>query len=239
MKERLIGAAVLVALGVWLIPWILDGRDQQPETEPVPLLPAQPEESAPLRTQTIDLDRSADTAPAAPETAEPVADRTPSAPPSGATAADNAPPAPETAEAVAANARLPETGQTVAANAPLPPTGETGADGALEAPPAAAVSGTRPPRGPATQTAAAPDTRDEPGGWVVQLGSFSEEENAERLAARVTTYGFEPEVSVFQATGRTMYRVRIGPYEARGGADETASMLVANGFIPVQVVAAD
>ena len=211
LKERLIGAAVLVALGIWLIPWILDGRDQQPETEPVPLLPAQPEESAPLRTQTIDLDRSADAAPAAPETAEPVADSTPTAPPSGATAADNAPPAPETAEAVAANAPLP----------------------------AAAVSGTPPPRGPATQTAASPDTRDEPGGWVVQLGSFSEEENAERLAARVTTYGFEPEVSIFQAAGRTMYRVRIGPYEARDRADETASTLAASGFIPVQVVAAD
>jgi DedD protein len=27
VKERIIGAAVLVALGVWLIPWILDGSD--------------------------------------------------------------------------------------------------------------------------------------------------------------------------------------------------------------------
>ena len=27
LKERLIGAVVLVVLGVWLIPWVLDGPD--------------------------------------------------------------------------------------------------------------------------------------------------------------------------------------------------------------------
>lgn len=56
LKERLIGAAVLVALGVWLIPWLLDGPDQAREdTEASLSLPVQTE-SVPVRTQTIDLE---------------------------------------------------------------------------------------------------------------------------------------------------------------------------------------
>ena len=32
LKERLVGAAVLVAIGVWLIPWVLDGPEEPLET---------------------------------------------------------------------------------------------------------------------------------------------------------------------------------------------------------------
>jgi DedD protein len=56
LKERLIGAAVLVALGVWLIPWLLDGAPRPPESaEPALELPAAAD-SAPMRAQTIRLD---------------------------------------------------------------------------------------------------------------------------------------------------------------------------------------
>jgi DedD protein len=57
LKERLIGAAVLVALGVWLIPWLLDGVVRPPESAtPASLeLPAE-SDTAPLRAQTIRLD---------------------------------------------------------------------------------------------------------------------------------------------------------------------------------------
>ncbi len=56
LKERLVGAVVLVALGVWLVPWVLDGpgRSSRPESEALQL-PA-PTASAPLRSQTIVLD---------------------------------------------------------------------------------------------------------------------------------------------------------------------------------------
>lgn len=61
LKERLIGAAVLVVLGVWLIPWVLDGANP-PEVEaagqeavalelPVPAGAT----TEPLRRQTIEL----------------------------------------------------------------------------------------------------------------------------------------------------------------------------------------
>lgn len=58
LKERLVGAAVLVALGVWLIPWVLNGPEQSSRTESGAIeLPAAGE-SAPLRSQTITLDNN-------------------------------------------------------------------------------------------------------------------------------------------------------------------------------------
>ena len=58
LKERLIGAAVLVALGVWLIPWVLDGKKEQVEldgSDAALRLPT-PEEALPVRSQTLSLD---------------------------------------------------------------------------------------------------------------------------------------------------------------------------------------
>ena len=203
LKERLIGAAVLVALGVWLIPWILDGPDQQPpqpETEPAVMLPSQPDESAPLRTRTVDLgDRPGAAAAAA---------STQAAPNDPDTDAAGERAAPQVSEPVVVGAREV---RDVAVPNPVLSQPESRAEAGI---------------------------RIEASGWVVQLGSFSEQDNAERLAARVTTHGFEPAVSVFRASGQPMYRVRVGPYDSRGRADETASTLAANGFV-AQVVDAN
>ncbi len=58
VKERIVGAAVLVALGVWLIPWVLDGPESEPATAAVATpelqLPA-PDSSSPIRTETVEL----------------------------------------------------------------------------------------------------------------------------------------------------------------------------------------
>jgi DedD protein len=55
VKERIVGAAVLVALGVWLIPLILDGPDEvavESETVPAFTLPVA-EPIAPVRTEPV------------------------------------------------------------------------------------------------------------------------------------------------------------------------------------------
>lgn len=56
VKERIVGAAVLVALGVWLIPWVLDGPESEPATAAAPelQLPA-PDSASPIRTETVEL----------------------------------------------------------------------------------------------------------------------------------------------------------------------------------------
>ena len=73
---------------------------------------------------------------------------------------------------------------------------------------------------------------------MVQLGSFGEEENARRLADRVTTFGFAPRVSTYTASGRPMFRVRVGPETSRERAAAVASSLSAHGFV-AQVVSQD
>lgn len=61
LKERIVGAAIIVALGVWLIPWVLDGPDEAGEA-PVAaeqdILPAAGS-TAPIRTETVKLDPAA------------------------------------------------------------------------------------------------------------------------------------------------------------------------------------
>ena len=219
LKERLIGAAVLVALGVWLIPWILDGRDPQPAqpaTESAAQLPVDADESVQVRTRTIDLERRPGGAVARPVAVQ-AADDTVAV----AAAPDEIIDDPATVGGGAQS--TPRISEPIAAR----PIDEQSAPDA--------VAESAPPDRPARPAAAA-NARNDAGGWVVQLGSFRDRDNADRQAARVTTYGFEPAVSVFTAGGQSMYRVRVGPYPSRGRADETASTLGANGFV-AQVVA--
>ena len=57
LKERLVGAAVLVAIAVWLIPWVLDGPEAPLETTGSSLQLPAAEEPMPMRTQTLRLGR--------------------------------------------------------------------------------------------------------------------------------------------------------------------------------------
>ena len=54
VKERLVGAAVLMAAAVILIPEMLSGPDRTSESEPA----AQARSDAPIKTYTIDLSQS-------------------------------------------------------------------------------------------------------------------------------------------------------------------------------------
>ena len=67
-----------------------------------------------------------------------------------------------------------------------------------------------------------------PGGWVVQLGSFAQHTNAERLARQVRARGFKASVSQ-ESSGRRLYRVRVGPGQDRAAATQLAAQLHAAG----------
>src|SRR5690606_33100528 len=62
LKERLIGAAVLTVLAVWLIPWLLDGPDEPIVDDGAALeLPVPSGHVGELRTEVIDLSARRDT----------------------------------------------------------------------------------------------------------------------------------------------------------------------------------
>lgn len=176
LKERLVGAAVLVTLGVWLIPWLLDGPGQISRDESETLQLPLPADTTPLRSQTITLH----------------SDREPPAPTVRLSEPD-----PEPTVATV-------TQESVRDNSSVTPTSSASADGVG-------------------------------GGWSVQVGSYAEEENAQRQAERVSSYGFDADVSSYISGGRSMQRVRIGPQASRENAEAVASALSAHGFV-AQVV---
>jgi len=117
-----------------------------------------------------------------------------------------APPAPS-ADTVTPQAAAEEP--TPAAPPPVAPT---------------AAAHTAPAAGAATS---AETSAEGAGAYVVQLGSFANRTNADRLARQVHSQGFP--VSVSRGTSSRLYRVRVGPAHDRATASELAQQLSARG----------
>jgi cell division septation protein DedD len=76
--------------------------------------------------------------------------------------------------------------------------------------------------------AASVSTAGSAAGWVVQLGSFANRSNADRLAQQVRSLGYPVSVSR-GATGRRLYHVQAGPTPERSAAEQMATKLAAQG----------
>jgi DedD protein len=68
------------------------------------------------------------------------------------------------------------------------------------------------------------------GNWSVQLGSFSQRGNADRLAAELESAGFSASVRGGGGASGTLYRVRAGPATDRTAAEALAARLATAGF---------
>ncbi|MEN1925431.1 SPOR domain-containing protein [Luteimonas qiangzhengi] len=80
-------------------------------------------------------------------------------------------------------------------------------------PPAAAQDTPATPATPtASSTAAAAPAADTTARFLLQAGSFSASGDAEALKARIALLGLGARVESAQVQGRTVYRVRMGPY---------------------------
>jgi DedD protein len=67
------------------------------------------------------------------------------------------------------------------------------------------------------------------GMWAVQLGSFMNQENAERLAADLRKQGYAAFLSQLDTGSGALHRVRIGPQKDRDGAEAVAAQLGKSG----------
>lgn len=189
LKERVIGASVLVALAVWLIPWVLDGP--VPDAESGAAQTPAAERSAPLRTQTIRLENRQNTSAQSDKPDIPAS------------------PTPQDSEAVArVSLEAPAGAQPGAVAAPVHIPATAGAQVEVEP------------------------------GWLVQVGSFGDEENARQVAGRLVEAGYTARLYPHRSGGNLMYRVRVGPEPSREGADEIASSLRNRGYV-AQVVSSD
>lgn len=103
---------------------------------------------------------------------------------------------------------------------------------AAVAPPRPAATASAPPaRNPAAilagQADAPPSTKPgaDPFTYFVQAGAYAKPEDAEQQRARLAMMGFPAKVTEREQNGRTMYRVRLGPYAAKEEADGAQNRL--------------
>jgi DedD protein len=183
LKERIIGAVVLVIFAVLVVPVFLDGPSHEVEivSEPV-ILPGQNEQARKTRTIVLDVDRSEPV---------PTADVTP---------------APESEAGGAATIVATKKAQVTAKPEAGPEQKETPAP----------VD--KPPPDPST------------GMWAVQLGSFSSQENAEKLAADLRGQGYAAFLRQVRTGSGQLHRVRIGPQKDRDSAETVAERLQSAGY---------
>lgn len=135
------------------------------------------------------------------------------------------------------NANLPGAGKALP---PRPPAASgviaaaPAASGAVTAPvaPAPAVAAAPAPRASAATAAAASAPTAGDAGYVffVQAGAFTAASDAEQQRARLAMQGFNAKVYERAAGDRTVFRVRIGPFDERAGADALQAQVQAAGL---------
>lgn len=94
-------------------------------------------------------------------------------------------------------------------------------------PAATASSGRIPP--PLSATASTKAGND-PFSYFVQVGAFARPEDAEQQRARLAMLGFGARVTEREQSGRTMYRVRVGPFDKKDDADSAKDKLDGSGI---------
>lgn len=213
LKERLVGAAVLVAAAVILIPEMLSGPSDR-KTEG-----AEGERAAQdggVKTYTIDLGARARSGAneAVPAEAGP------------ADVAETAAPPPETPPEEIAPA-APEPDRELVAKAPpaAPPPDPQPVD--KPATTKAAQAAPSPAPAPEAPAASRPAGQAQP--WVVQVGSFARQATADKLSQDLKRRGYASFVVPFKTGAQTLYRVRVGPMKERGEADAIAQKLKRDG----------
>lgn len=229
LKERLVGATVIVALGIIIIPWLLDGPAQAPR--PVETTIDLPAVEAPGRTYTIPLDPGA--GPPVQVEDDP---RRLDGPGTGAVQR----PAPAEPAPLDVNETEPPPAVTEQPVQPPPrpapqettPAADTGA---VTAPVKRESSPPQAKPKPAAQ-ATAPPAAVQNDAWSVQVGSFSQVENAQGLQKRLVAAGFDAFVSRVVTDAGTLYRVRVGPVPDRAAADRLLARVRAAGHTTARAV---
>lgn len=76
----------------------------------------------------------------------------------------------------------------------------------------------------------APAPAADPFIYFVQAGAFRAHDDAEAQRARLSLMGVEARVTEREQAGRTVYRVRVGPFQNKDAADRVKGRLDGNGF---------
>ena len=222
VKERLVGASILVVLLVLIVPELLSGPAPGPAAPSTPRLPAGTPE--PVRNVTVDLATSKPPEPVVEAAAPASSAQLPEVRTGGTTSAGAGPDA--GAGASPGSGAAPRTGTNPAANASAPETTPPAATSSAAAPSALLESAAP---SPTSVSAAKPAAAGR--GWAVQLGSFASHANADKLVRQLKAKGFAVYVLSGGSGASLRYRVRVGPMADRGAASQAVTKLKSLGHI--------
>jgi DedD protein len=233
-RQRLIGAVVLVALGIITFTLLFDS---QPRPIPVDIQITMPDKDKPDATVTTVVPAPV-IAPAAPAAPAPVVEMpvTPVAPAAVQASASlsakeeivapKVDKKPEVKPEIKAEAK-PEIKPVVKAE-PKPdvkpeakPTSKPATDEAAKA--LAILEGKEPPKTASTPAATPADAAV--GRFVVQVGAFAENEKAREVRLKVERAGLKTYVHVAETPQGKRIRVRVGPFATRAEADKAAAKI--------------
>ena len=218
LKQRLVGASVLIAFAVVVLPMLFGGR---------------PDSASPGATR-IEIE----------ENPEEIQFETRRFPIGEAPAPENVPPSepprlelPAPARTVAVEPESPgneATAETTAANDAVPPpiAGDEALSGAETGPAEAAPEAESPPppepavaeTQPASKPTAAPASVTG-GRYVVQVASFGSSSNATKLSSRLRDLGYAVLTDTVSSDVGTLNRVRVGPYGSESEAERAVAQL--------------
>ena len=190
LKQRLLGAAVLIALAVIFVPMLISGsapqKSAEMETSTLAIPPAPDRE---FQTRVLPVDPSA---------------ANPTAPASTPASAPPPSPAPETIATV----------DTATAPKPAPPPATPAPAQVATATPPKPV-----PAKPEPEAAKPAPGQAANGRYYVNLGVYASSKNAQDLVASLKKGGFPAATEASEVQGKPAERVRVGPFADRAAAE--------------------
>ena len=221
LQKKLVGAAVLIALVVIFLPMLLDGGEDNESLSLQIEIPDKPIYDVPNRLQ-----QPGSQVPAA----------------SAETHQPGTRPAVAVAKPIAAGqAEISSQSQIAKVESPPP------VSAAVVKPSAKLGKITPQPKKPQASDAKAkksqvkkPVAKEKAGkgaGYVVQVGSFSQQQNAASLKDKLVASGFPAFVQTAAIGAKSIYRVKVGPRPNRDGADQLRLRLIDKASVEGIIVA--
>jgi len=207
LKQRLIGAIVIISLAVIFIPMILEGPDNalSPGNQDMPPPP------------TIDYQTEVELPVPAASTESPQPDES---------AAETVPEQEVTA--------LPESTLPQSETTPAPVQKPVKQVEPAEKPPLSKPAVAKQP--PAEKSPPKTVNTAGQGGWVIQVGSFSQQANALSVRDQLKKSGYQVSVQVAKGADGSIHRVLVGPVSDRPAADKLRDKLVREQKLPAMVL---
>jgi len=227
LKQRLVGASVLIILAVIILPMILSGSSDRLKQESRQIeLPPKPEELS-IETRRFPVGVSNKPSPAAGQGSVKEDDGEAQKPVQAGKVV--VPVNTEQTDSIAGQAAVAENS---ASDVRVDDVDTSGAQSEETVPPGTVE--VKPPVASITLSSGKPENLDvddtvkipaDAPRYLVQVGSFSSEKNANELAGLLKSDGFPVLMDVVDRTAGRLHRVRVGPYAERSEADAAVSSI--------------